>query len=211
MRTWERTNIWAKICAGAILIVVAVYVWLSAEQRAVADAALAGPVLVGDVEVARIDGSGNLERPVEIDTWVFLGSSLGMGYNGQVPFDPDTPGNFQTVLMEPAAYRHFQETGRFAAGSMFALYFHGSRTNVSINQSGFVMGEELALEIHLKDKKRFPETGFNFYFFGPDDQLAETQSAPNGCTSCHIEHGQTDGVFTQFYPALWKKLGEKSP
>ncbi len=192
---------WTMMAGAALLVagVGAIGVW---QKNASAAAALAGPVLVESVEVARFGDTGDLRRPANIDEWVFLGASLGMGYNAQVPFDPDTPGNFQTVLMEPTAYNVFKETGTFPDGTMFALYFHGSRTNVSINTSGFVMDEELALEIHLKDKDRFPETGFNFFFFGPDDKHASAPALPNDCTNCHIKHGATDSVFTQFYPAL---------
>lgn len=182
-----------------LFVAAAVFQW---RHGAAASRLLEGPVTVGSVTVAEFDEDGDLRRPVEIENWVFLGASLGMGYNGQVPFDPDTPGNFQTVLMEPTAYQVFQQSGTFPDGSMFALLFHGTRTNVSINTSGFVMGEPLALEIHLKDKKRFPQTGFNFFFFDNDDTESSAMRVPNDCTSCHVRHAETDGVFTQFYPTL---------
>lgn len=167
---------------------------------------VAGPLLLAGTPVAEFDEEGALKRPENMESWVFLGASLGMGYNGAVPFDPKTPGNFQTVLMEPNAFLEYKKTGIFPNGSMFALLFHGARTNVSINESGFVMGDHLALEIHLKDKERFPETGFNFFFFGPEEATSTAPAAPNGCTNCHIEHGGTQGVFTQFYPTLNSRL-----
>ncbi len=158
------------------------------------------------VSVAKFDHDGDLIRPTGVEKWVFLGASLGMGYNKQVKFDPETPGNFQTVLMEPTAYAEFEKTGVFPDGSMFALIFNSTKTNISLNQSGFVMGESLALEIHLKDKKRFPKTGFNFYFFGTGAETAETRNIPNSCTNCHVKHTDYDGVFTQFYPTIRKQL-----
>lgn len=191
------------LAVGALLtILVATHYSLLRAQ----DRQLAGPVSVNGVSVAVFDDSGALVRPDNMEKWVFLGASLGMGYNGAVPFDPDTPGNFQTVLMEPTAFDVFQESGVFPDGSMFALLFHGTRTNVSINQSGFVMDDLLALEIHLKDKARFPDTGFNFFFYGPEDMVADAPDTPNGCTSCHTEHGETQAVFTQFYPTLKDRL-----
>ena len=159
------------------------------------------------VNVARFNTRGDLIRPEQIERWVFLGASLGMGYNKQIPFNSDTPGNFQTVLMEPQAYQMFDKTGQFPDGAMFALLFHRSETDISINQSGFVMGDPLALEIHLKDRARFPETGFNFYFFGENDGSARTRETPNDCTNCHIEHGAYQSVFTQFYPTLRNRVG----
>ena len=194
------------IFAGLAIFVAAAAVSVFSPAMKLETKAQTGPLLVAGTPVAEFDGDGALKRPENIENWVFLGASLGMGYNEAVPFDPETPGNFQTVLMEPNAFREYQKTGSFPDGSMFALLFHGTRTNVSINESGFVMGDHLALEIHLKDRVRFPETGFNFFFFGPDDMTAEAPDAPNGCTSCHIEHGETQGVFTQFYPTLKSKL-----
>lgn len=191
------------LAVGALLtIVTATHFSLSCAQ----DRQLVGPVSVAGISVAEFDENGELKRPDNMEKWVFLGASLGMGYNDGVPFDPDTPGNFQSVLMEPTAFDVFQETGAFPDGSMFALLFHGSRTNVSINQSGFVMDDLLALEIHLKDKTRFPDTGFNFFFYGPEDTVASAPDTPNGCTECHLAHGETQAVFTQFYPTLKRRL-----
>lgn len=194
------------IIAGLIIIAVTAITSMFFQRTGIEKTASAEPLLVAGTPVAEFDEDGALKRPENMESWVFLGASLGMGYNEAVPFDPETPGNFQTVLMEPNAFREYRKSGSFPDGSMFALLFHGARTNISINENGFVMGDHLALEIHLKDKARFPETGFNFFFFGPDDMTSEAPDAPNSCTSCHIEHGETQGVFTQFYPTLKSKL-----
>lgn len=143
--------------------------------------------------------------PENMDEWVFLGSSLGMGYS-QVDFNPDTPGSFQVVSMEPAAYQEFLRTGKFANGTMIALGFYGSETNISINESGFVMGDLQMVEIHYKDKERFPEHGYNFYMFHPGDESAAPLESPDGCISCHDQHGAYDSVFTQFYPTIRDKV-----
>ena len=62
------------------------------------------------VDVAKFDDEGNLVVPANLDEWVFIGSSLGMGYS-QDNFDPDSPGMFQIARMEPEAYQIFKETG----------------------------------------------------------------------------------------------------
>jgi hypothetical protein len=46
------------------------------------------------VNAAAFDDQDNLILPGDIDEWVFLGSSLGMGYS-QAEFDSDSPGMFQ--------------------------------------------------------------------------------------------------------------------
>jgi hypothetical protein len=159
---------------------------------------------VDSVNVAAFDDDGKLIRPTDIDEWVFLGSSLGMGYS-QEKFDPGSPGLFQIVRMEPDAYRVFRETGRFVDGTMFALHFFGSQNEISINRAGFVMGDLQFMEIHYKDSKRFPD-GFNFYTFDNDQPAAEAIPLPNECIACHLQDGAYDSVFVQFYPPIHEYL-----
>lgn len=156
------------------------------------------------VHAATFDDDGHLNRPANIDEWVFLGSSLGMGYS-QENFDPDSPGMFQIVRMEPQAYSAFRKTGKFVEGTMFSLHFFGSQNEVSINRAGFVMGNLHFMEIHYKDSERFPN-GFNFYTFDNDQNAAEAMPQPNECVTCHTKDGAYDGVFVQFYPTIHEHL-----
>lgn len=152
------------------------------------------------LDVARFDDGDRLIVPDDFERWVFLGSSLGMGYS-QDTFDPDSPGMFQIVRMEPSAYEAFLETGEFVDGTMFSLHFYGSQNKISINRSGFVMDDLHFAEIHLKDSKRFPD-GFNFYNIENGQTHAEAISLPSDCVECHAKDGAYDGVFTQFYPII---------
>ncbi len=156
------------------------------------------------VHAATFDNDGNLIRPGDVDEWVFLGSSLGMGYS-QANFDPDSPGMFQIVRIEPQAYKAFLESGEFVDGTMIALHFYGSQNKISINRSGFVMGGLHFMEIHYKDNERFPD-GFNFYTFDNDQTVAEEVPLPNDCVACHKKDGAYDGVFVQFYPTIREHL-----
>ncbi|MGH8196442.1 MAG: cytochrome P460 family protein [Woeseiaceae bacterium] len=158
------------------------------------------------VDVARFDSDGALLVPADMDEWIFLGSSLGMGYS-QENFDPDSPGMFQIARMEPRAYEAFVETGRFVDGTMIALHFFGSQNEISINRAGFVMGEQHFAEIHYKDSKRFPD-GFNFYNVENGQNVAEEMPLPNECVACHRRDGAYDGVFVQFYPVIHKHLSD---
>src|SRR5262245_50486148 len=119
------------------------------------------------LEVAEFTASGELLRPANLDEWVFLGTSLGMGYNS-VDFDPKNPGNLQVVLMEPKAFAHFKAHGNYADGSMFLLSFYAAEQRVSIDRAGFVQGELKNFEIHLLDRGRFAE-GRAFYQFAKND------------------------------------------
>jgi len=158
------------------------------------------------VEIAAFDEDGKMILPDNIDEWVFLGSSLGMGYS-QENFDPGSPGMFQIARMEPNAYRAFRETGQFVDGTMIALHFFGSQNNISINRAGFVMGGQHFMEIHYKNSERFPD-GFNFYTFQNDDVAAAEIPLPNECVTCHKKDGAYDGVFVQFYPVIHEFLPE---
>ncbi|HTS55157.1 MAG TPA: cytochrome P460 family protein, partial [Burkholderiales bacterium] len=152
------------------------------------------------VDAARFTESGELLLPANLDEWVFLGASLGMGYNS-ADFDPKSPGNFQVVLMEPAAYAHFKTHGRYANGSMFLLSFYPAQQRVSIDRAGFVQGELKNFEIHLLDRSRFAE-GRAFYLFGKNDGKAAALPAGSRCVECHVRDGAFDGTFAQFYPAI---------
>src|SRR4030095_7178593 len=64
------------------------------------------------LDIARVTAGGKLQKPADLESWVFLGTSLGMGYNPG-SFNAEHPGQFQVVLMEPNAYRHFVEHGSY--------------------------------------------------------------------------------------------------
>lgn len=110
--------------------------------------------------------------------------------------------------MEPTAYDMYLKTGVFPDGTMFALVIYSSETNRSINRRGFVMGTDQATEMHLKDSKKFPKAGFNFYAFPRGVTHAAAAALPNECVDCHAKHAAFDGVFTQFYPVLRDRVAE---
>lgn len=188
-----------KHLIGSVVMAVTAAVWMQAvaqDSTSESDTALDAP---------RYEESGNLIRPADLDTWVFLGSSLGMGYNQNAKFDPDSPGFLQVVLMEPAAYEAFGETGAFADGSMLALMFYNPSKRLSLNRAGFVQGDLAQYEIHVRDRTRFKD-GRAFYVFQPGDQSASIIPPGNDCVKCHNEEGAFDGVFAQFYPTIRHRI-----
>jgi len=150
------------------------------------------------------DKEGKLKRPENLEEWVFMGSSLGMTY---IPtdMDPEDPGHFSTVMMEPAAYKHFRKTGKFEDGTVFAKIIHDSK----VGHGGASMDEQIYLEIHVKDKQRYPETGSGFFAWSPGDaEYAEMFPTEMGCVACHKDRAAYDDVFTQFYPTIRKQANE---
>jgi hypothetical protein len=153
------------------------------------------------VEIARFTPDGKLKKPADLDSWVFLGASLGMGYNPG-SFNAANPGQFQVALMEPNAYRYFVQNRTFAPGSMFLLSFYNSdKQERSINQNGFTQADLTNFEIHLLDKAR-GEEGHAFYMFGATATEGSPVPPKNSCVRCHVDHGAFDGTFAQFYPTI---------
>ena len=196
----------AVITALVIVAALAILRWpdnqaAANEARVAAGQATPGkPALIPGA--ARYDSSGKLLKPDNLPEWVFLGASLGMGYSAQ-PFDQADPGMFQVALMEPSALQYFEQHGRFADGTMIALYFYGSAHRVSTNRSGFVLGGEMGVQVHVVDKQRFTD-GHAFFDLGVFAQADAAEALPpgNGCVSCHKTNAAYDGVFAQFYPRM---------
>lgn len=156
------------------------------------------------IRLAQFTAAGKLQKPADLDSWVFLGTSLGMGYNPG-SFNAAHPGQFQVVLMEPNAYRHFVKNRSYAPGSMFLLSFYDSdKQQRSINQNGFTQADLTNYEIHVIDpaKGDKADKGHVFYVFDAKDTQGSALPAGNACVRCHVEHGAFDGTFAQFYPTL---------
>jgi cytochrome P460 len=168
---------------------------------ALAAAALGQQAQELSLSIAKVSQGGKLQKPADLDSWVFLGTSLGMGYNPG-SFNAEHPGQFQVVLMEPNAYRHFVKNGSYAPGSMFLLSFYNTDQHKrSINQNGFTQADLTNYEIHLIDPSRGKD-GRTFFVFGANDIEGAPLPAGNNCVSCHTSHGAFEGTFAQFYPTL---------
>jgi hypothetical protein len=160
------------------------------------------------LDIARVTSDGKLQKPADLDSWVFLGTSLGMGYNPG-SFNAARPGQFQVALMEPTAYRYFVKNGTYAPGSMFLLSFYDADKQVrSINQNGFTQADLTNYEIHLIDPKS--QEGHTFYMFGPDSANGNPVAAGNACVRCHVKHGAFEGTFAQFYPTIRPRIPKEA-
>src|SRR5262245_20762879 len=153
---------------------------------------------------ARLTDAGELVRPDNLDEWVFLGASLGLGYDN-AKRDPDSPGDFQVVLMEPTAYAHFKTHGSYADGSMFLLSLYFTERRLSTGLAGFAQGEPKAFEIHLIDRQRIAD-GRAFYLFRQDAGQAAAVPHGNPCIESHLRDAAFDGTFAQFYPAIRHRI-----
>ena len=126
-----------------------------------------------------------------------MGASLGLGYSDATE---DGPGMFHRVYLEPTAYEHYLRTRRFREGAMLALSIRRPVRRVPPSRAGWTEGGLVALELAVKDSKRFPEA-WAYFDFGRDASSARALPATR-CQACHLTHAVDDHVFVQFYPTL---------
>jgi hypothetical protein len=163
-------------------------------------------LLGADNAPPRYDANGGMLRPSDYREWVFLSSGLGMTY-GPLQAPPDHP-KFDNVFVSPAAYRGFLETGRWPDQTVLVLEVRESQSNGSINRAGHFQTGVLAMEVHVKDEKRF-KGGWAFFSFPAGAASGKPFPETADCFSCHAEHGAVDTTFVQFYPTLLEVARKK--
>jgi hypothetical protein len=144
--------------------------------------------------------AGELLLPADVERWVTVGSSVGLGYSGR---EAGAEGEmFHTVLLEPDAYDTYRRSGRFPDGTMLALVIRLPAKQVAPARSGRVAGALAAVEMAVKDSARFAGK-WAYFDFGLRGAGASARAQPRqSCQACHAQHGAHDNVFVQFYPVL---------
>lgn len=149
-----------------------------------------------------------LLQPEGYRDWIYLSTGYGMGYSTPSGMEGPAaaakrPQFFDTVFVDPAAYREFLKTGQWPDKTIFVLEVRAAADKVSIDQRGYTQGELLALEAAVKDVSRFPEKWAYFGFMEGGKLQATAEALPqSGCWSCHNKNGGVDNTFVQFYPTL---------
>jgi hypothetical protein len=154
--------------------------------------------------VPTYDSAGNVVRPEGYRWWVFVGTSLGLRYEGEG--GGQGPGSFHNVYIQPEAYDEFLKTGTFPEKTILAMEVYGAGTKEPKSglTGGFFSDRLTGFSAAIKDKERFPE-GWGYVSFMRDGSELQESAKPfprSQCYDCHREHGATDNVFTQFYPLL---------
>jgi hypothetical protein len=172
-----------------------------------ADPANAGP---------QFNDRGELARPEDYRSWVFLNTALGLTYGPNRP-PAGAPQVFTSVFVNPKAYAEFQKSGQWPDGTIFALEVRPGIEPVSATPGARTQGARIALEAAVRDSARYPDGGWSYFSFdGARDNpgVLRDRSAPlartAGCYSCHQEHGAVQWTFTQFYADAFdraKQLG----
>lgn len=179
------------------------------------------PTAPKGMAVPEYDAQGALLRPVGFERWMVVGTSIGLSYSDGKANNPDDPGQFHNVYMQPEAFDHYVRTGEFPEQTIFVVTNNPSTSTKgkdSLNRHGFFAAPSTGLEVAVRDSKRFPDAWAYFMYHDKEQKPAgETPSPKNDaaklraaekaypkaeCYDCHAEHGAVDNVFTQFYSVL---------
>lgn len=143
---------------------------------------------------------GKLVKPKNYREWIYLSSGLGMQY-AEPGAAPNPNPNFENVFVEPSAYRKFVETGRWPDKSVFVLEIRNSASKGSINKDGRFQEGIAAVEVSVKDVKRFDDE-WGYFGFNGSATTAQKFGASAGCNACHAKNAAVEHSFVQFYPTL---------
>jgi hypothetical protein len=143
---------------------------------------------------------GQLKFPENYRQWVYVTTGFDMSYNPAMQMDHHM---FDNVFVNPEAYKAFVETGTWPDKTMLVLEARRAVDKGSINKSGNFQGSEvMAVEVHVKDEKQFPDKWAFFGFGDGDGKTAKMIPTTETCYTCHAEHAAVDRTFVQFYPTL---------
>jgi hypothetical protein len=167
------------------------------------------------------DEKGNLKRPTDFRTWVFVGANLGLAYHKDLP---DTaprkqdvarkkPGEFHNVYIRPESYEHYVKTGKFPDLTVLVMevFEAKERDAKGIVSAGLFPGAARRFEVAVKNQKRpdGSKTDWAYYAFDKPDKATATAFRDAACYDCHLKHADVDNVWVQFYPVL-RSRGETS-
>ena len=141
---------------------------------------------------------GQLQLPEHYREWVYLTSGFDMSYSASMEMSYHHM--FDNIFVNPASYQSFLKTGTWPDKTEVVLEVRNAHGKGSINQKGNYQGNLMAIEVHVKDEKRFPGK-WAFFGFG-EGKTAKMTTTTADCYSCHADHGAVDTTFVQFYPTL---------
>jgi hypothetical protein len=167
--------------------------------------------------------NGDLLMPVGFETWVFVGSNIGMAYRQGLPAmtareatRADAP-RFHNVYLNPEAYAHFRATRQFPEPTILVMenFAAADKEPQGILSAGQYNGERVGLEVAVKnsnppDRQNTTVPWAYYVMTDPNDPSKVLPSSgafgDAACARCHRQHASMDNVWVQFYPTLKKLL-----
>ncbi len=157
-----------------------------------------------DVSYFTMNSDGDLERPQDYRTWVYVGTPVTPNdmNNGKAAFP-----ELHNVYIDPMSYSFWKKTGTWRDGTILIKELVSVGTKAAVSGNGYFMGEFIGLEATIKSSKYFPDEPGNWAYFSftnPGGDLKNIGKAfkTNQCNACHNASAADDFVFTQYYPVL---------
>lgn len=160
---------------------------------------------------------GELKLPDDFQTWVFVGSNLGLEYREDAakdaPADKNADqqlkaANFHNVYINPEAYAQFVKTGKFPEKTILVLDIYKSEEGEPRNivSQGLFPGKQQEIAVAVKNSARpdGSKTDWAYYDFPLGKKTAKA-FPDKACYDCHLQHADIDNVWVQFYPTLRTK------
>jgi hypothetical protein len=189
-----------------------------------ASIALATSVRSQSGTVPQYTSGGELVTPSGFETWVFVGSNLGLAYKHELPVTTAKESAqadaqvFHNIYINPEAYAYFKEKHEFPELTMLVMeiFTAADKEPKDVLSAGVYNDQRIGLQVAVKDS-RHPSQPSNSpwaYYIPqdwqdePDHPLAPSSKAfdSRACESCHAAHASLDHVWVQFYPTLRKLL-----
>jgi len=167
-----------------------------------------------------------MQLPAGFETWVFVGSNLGLAYKSEMTENDAREANraaeqqfFHNVYINPEAYAHFAATKEFPDPTILVMevFLPEDRDPRGVLKSGVFNGQRRGIEVAVKDTRRpanhlrpAAASPWAYYIFmNPFEQqpvLQQTVEADRSgsCQRCHKANAPPDNVWVRFYPALRK-------
>jgi hypothetical protein len=162
--------------------------------------------------IPRYNEKGELKRPSDYRSWVFVGSNIGLQYRKDVS-ERSQPkkeggkerGDFHNVYINAEAYEHYARTGEFPDPTMLVMdvYEAKEKEPKDIVSKGFFPGKQLQIEIAVKNSMRPDGSKTDWAYYAiPASQSTAKAFPDSACYQCHLKHAEDDNVWVQFYPSL---------
>jgi Cytochrome P460 len=168
----------------------------------------------------RYTADGDLLFPQGFETWIFVGSNLGLSYRSDLPMTTlaesarASPQFFHNVYVAREAYSYFLANKVFPDKTILVmeLYEATDKEPKNVLASGLYNGKRVGVEAAVKNSARpdGAKTLWAYYDFtdqtNPSGVAASARAfSDRQCENCHRDHAGTDHVWVQFYPPLRDK------
>jgi hypothetical protein len=167
--------------------------------------------------IPQYTANGELVRLAGYETWVFVGSNLGLAYKPELP-DTTAQENtradqplFHNVYIDPDAYAYFRKTGEFPTPTVLVMemFKAADKEPKDVLAKGVFDGARVGVEMAVKNVARphGSKTPWAYYDFtdphDPSKLLRSAAAFPDAaCETCHRKHAGKDNVWVQLYPRL---------